>query len=140
MTTTLADHPEAAQPFLVFPDEPFHECASVFAPCCGRRTCADAVLDVRGVSGTVVRAGNRYEALDHDWLCCGCRALLIADRSNSWTPSALAAATGARPETIHSLTVAEARDKAVNQAHAARRSVDQEAEYRRAQANAALPA
>ncbi len=56
---------------------------TVKAPCCGRRTDSDSVLDVRMVSG-----------IDHEFLCDGCQYRLIADKQNDWTRSRLARAAG----------------------------------------------
>jgi hypothetical protein len=79
----------------------------VFAPCCGRRTAADSILDVRDVKGTVVRGGGHQPAKDHDWLCDGCRHRLYHDSPGGWTPVKLMTACRARPETIRSLKIHE---------------------------------
>ncbi len=56
---------------------------SISAPCCGRRTDPDHVLDVRMVPG-----------IAHDFLCDACRHRLIANPKNGWTSSKLARAAG----------------------------------------------
>lgn len=56
---------------------------TVRAPCCGRRTDSDSVLDIRMVPG-----------IDHDFLCDACRHRLVADKQNGWTHSRLARAAG----------------------------------------------
>ena len=59
------------------------EAPSVYAPCCGRRTDCDSVLDVRMIDG-----------IAQDWLCNACRHRLVADRRNGWTKSKLTRAAG----------------------------------------------
>lgn len=59
------------------------EAPSISAPCCGRRTDPDSVLDIRMVQG-----------IAHDYLCDACRHRLIADKQNGWTGSRLARAAG----------------------------------------------
>lgn len=59
------------------------EAPTITAPCCGRLTDPDSVLDVRMVQG-----------IDHDFLCDACRHRLIADKQNGWTHSKLARAAG----------------------------------------------
>ena len=59
------------------------EAPTINAPCCGRRTDPDSVLDIRMIS-----------AIDHDFLCDGCRHRLVADKRNGWTHSRLARAAG----------------------------------------------
>lgn len=56
---------------------------TVHAPCCGRLTDSDSVLDVRTIPG-----------IAHDFLCDTCRHRLVADNQNGWTPSKLARAAG----------------------------------------------
>ena len=56
---------------------------TVRAPCCGRRTDPDSVLDVRMIPG-----------IAHDFLCDACRHRLRADPENGWTSSKLARAAG----------------------------------------------
>lgn len=112
---TLADFPDLMRDFRVFRDAPFNPSAratEVFAPCCGRRTAADAILDVRAVPGTIVRGGGYLPAVDQDWLCDGCRARLIlgASGSNVWTASRLFSACGAAPEVIEGFRVRERID------------------------------
>ena len=59
------------------------EAPTVHAPCCGRLTDSDSVLDVRMIQG-----------IAHDFLCDACRHRLIADNHNGWTHSKLARAAG----------------------------------------------
>lgn len=73
----------------------------VHAPCCGRRTAAFTVIDVRSIPGTIVRAGGWRHAQDHDWLCDGCRSRMIADKSNDWTLSKLLEEQGAPLVAVH---------------------------------------
>jgi hypothetical protein len=82
----------------------------VVAPCCGRRTAADTVLDVRDVPGTVVRGGGHQPAAEHDWLCDACRGRLIADPSNDWTRSALMSACGAPVDMVREHRARELAD------------------------------
>ena len=76
---------------------------TIIAPCCGRRTDPDSVLDVRMVPG-----------ITHDFLCDGCRHRLVADERNGWTHSRLARAAGlgwpeVREHRIRELMVEEMR-------------------------------
>ena len=91
---TLFDDKGVLAERLVFSDVAPRPSSSVFAPCCGRKTSADAVVDVRQVPKTVVRAGGCRPGKDHGWLCDGCRTRLLRDRGNGWTPSRFARATG----------------------------------------------
>lgn len=103
MIRTLADFPDVARSLAVHPgDEPEPGCILfVVAPCCGRRTAADTVFDVRGVSGTVVSGGGIAAPRDHDWLCDGCRQrLTAAAATNGWTASRFLSACGAHPDTV----------------------------------------
>ena len=59
------------------------EAPTLRAPCCGRKTDQDCVLDVRMVPG-----------IAHDFLCDACQHRLIADKQNEWTRSKLARAAG----------------------------------------------
>ncbi len=59
------------------------EAPTITAPCCGRLTDPDSVLDIRMVPG-----------IDHDFLCDACRHRLVADKRNDWTHSKLARAAG----------------------------------------------
>ena len=72
------------------------EAPSIRAPCCGRRTDPDSVLDVRMVAG-----------LEHDWLCDACRFRLIADKRNGWTRSRLARAAGLGWPEVRELRIQE---------------------------------
>ena len=69
---------------------------SISAPCCGRRTDPDSVLDVRMVGG-----------LEHDWLCDACRFRLIADKRNGWMRSRLARAAGLGWPEVRELRIQE---------------------------------
>jgi hypothetical protein len=121
---TLAQCPEHLSVHIVHPGA----CATgrvvvVHAPCCGRRIAADAILDVRGVPGTIVAGGGRLTPRDHDWLCDSCRQRLYADPSNAWSRSRLYAAVGASPEHVRALHARElaeqvaAWDRAAARAH-----------------------
>ena len=103
----LFDDPLVLAEYLVFPEIEARPSSSVLAPCCGRKTSADTVVDVRAVLNTVVRAGGYREATDHDWLCDGCRTRLIRDRANGWTPSRFARATGEPWEVVKDLRARE---------------------------------
>ena len=59
------------------------EAPNIDAPCFGRRTDPDSVLDVRMVEG-----------IAHDFLCDACRHRLVADPENGWTYSKLSRAAG----------------------------------------------
>lgn len=69
---------------------------SVYAPCCGRRTDCDAVLDVRTISN-----------IPGDWLCNHCKHLLLVDPTNGWTASKLARACGHGWDEIRQLRIKE---------------------------------
>lgn len=101
MIRTLADFPELARMHAVHPEEPEPDCVCfVVAPCCGRRTPADTVFDVRHVPGTIVSSGVAAPR-DHDWLCDACRWRLCASAAtNGWTASRFLSACGAAPETV----------------------------------------
>jgi hypothetical protein len=109
MLRTLADFPAIVAQLLVQPDEddPTLPTAMIKAPCCGRHTTAESVIDVRNVPNTVVRAGGIYEPNDHDWLCDGCQFRLIADETNDWTSSKLLEACGAPAQTVNEHVVRE---------------------------------
>lgn len=107
---TLADEPGLTRQYRVHKDAPFDpSCTTteVFAPCCGRRVAADAVLDVRGVPGTVVRGGGHRPAKDHDWLCDGCRDRMIREAGNPWTAATLMEQCGAPIDAVRSLKLHE---------------------------------
>ena len=53
--------------------------SSVFAPCCNRRTSADAVRDVRAIPNTAVSPGRKGVGTDQDWLCDACSSRMIRD-------------------------------------------------------------
>lgn len=88
-------------------DDPTIPWVEVYAPCCGRRTAADSILDVRAVPGTVVRGGGHQAPRDHEWLCDGCRQRLYADRGNDWTRSRLYSAVGSDPDHVRFLYARE---------------------------------
>lgn len=93
---TLADYPDLVRPLLVKPgSDPTRSTALVFAPCCGRRTPADTIVDVRAIPDTVVRGGGTGEPKDHGWLCDGCLDRLYRDPKNDWTLSKMLEARGA---------------------------------------------
>jgi hypothetical protein len=138
---TLADDPNEMRARLVHQDRisqlmgPLLATADVYAPCCGRVTAADSVIDLRMVPGTEFRAGNRRARMDHWWACCGCRWLLVNGEDSPWTHSKLARAIGASHEVVHELRARELRDEVVRKAHKEGRGIDPEAEYRRALAS-----
>lgn len=104
MMRTLASFPDLVRQVLVHEDsDPTCGHIEVYAPCCGRRTAADSILDVRDVPTTIVRGGNFLPPRDHGWLCDGCRQLLYIDPSNEWTRSRLYSAVGSDPEHVRRL-------------------------------------
>lgn len=109
MIQTLADVPAIASGFAVHAEPPEPGCVLfVFAPCCGRRTAADTVFDVRAVSGTIVSGGGTTAPMDHDWLCDGCRQRLeAAAATNGWTASRFLEACGADPVTVRQHRIGE---------------------------------
>lgn len=136
---TLADFPAIAEPLRLHRDEPWDSARvwMVVAPCCGRRTAADTVVDVRDVSGTVVRAGGHQAPRDHAWLCDGCVHRLFADPHNAWTRSTLLSACGAPPERVREHHARELADAAAQADFKAGRSHRPEAAH--AAALASLP-
>lgn len=96
---TLADFPDLVERYLL-KGPASNPNAMVAAPCCGRRTAACTVLDVRAAPGTIVAAGGFCPPKDHDWLCDGCRSQMIRERTNSWTESRLLAALGAPAQIV----------------------------------------
>lgn len=117
---TLADDLTVAARYAVHGAPPAAGCLmEVYAPCCGRRTMADAVLDVRRVPGTVVRAAGVRAPADHDWLCDGCRHRLYADDLNGWTPSRLHSAVGVHPDLVRAMYAHELAEhvETLNHAH-----------------------
>ena len=93
---TLADRPAMMLSLAVHPDhvDPARSHTLVWAPCCGRRTPADTIVSLQGLT-TEIRGGNYLPKRDHDWACDACLHLLIADQSNGWTWSNLFTALGA---------------------------------------------
>lgn len=98
--------------------DPACRATEVIAPCCGRKTPADTVLDVRAVAGTIVRG------VDHDWLCDGCSSRLVRDPANDWTQSKLMERCGAKPETVRSLKQRERVRQMEKESNAAGRPHD----------------
>jgi hypothetical protein len=97
---SLAHYPELVAPLRVHPEPIESGClVEVYAPCCGRRTFADSILDVRAVPNTIVQ-GAHQPAQDHDWLCHDCRWRLYVDPANDWTPSRLCSAVGAAADVV----------------------------------------
>jgi len=118
---TLASFPALVAPCLVFENgDPTCSHVEVIAPCCGRKTAADSILDVRDAPGTVVAGGGHLPPKDHDWLCDGCRHRLYADPSNDWTRSRLYSAVGSDPEHVRMLHARELADQAAYWDHAHR--------------------
>jgi hypothetical protein len=97
------------------PQPEISEDTDIFAPCCGRRVIACAVADVRGIKGTVVSGGGVRPAIDHDWLCDGCRHRLFLDPTNDWTESKLLEARGAPAQMVQWHRAEEWRLEMVNQ-------------------------
>ena len=91
---TLADEPRELANYLVFPHLPVTPASSVRAPCCGAKTSADAVLDVRHVRTLVGMGSKDTRPTDRDWICTGCRTRLFNSKRNGWTVPRLARATG----------------------------------------------
>lgn len=98
---SLADDQELMEAFAVHPEtfDPAIPHTMVYAPCCGRRTPADTIAFLGGLS-TEIRAGGLFPKADLDWACDGCLHILVNDESNGWTWSNLYAALGASPERI----------------------------------------
>lgn len=93
---TLADRPELMRALAVRPEafDPTCSLTPVWAPCCGRKTPADTIISLEGLT-TEIRGGNHLPKQNLNWACDGCRHLLILDESNGWTWSNLFAALGA---------------------------------------------
>jgi len=119
---TLFDDPAVLVDWLAFAEEPVTPTSTVFAPCCGRRTSADAVVDVRAVPNTVVSPGRRGVGEDQDWLCDACRTRMTREGrqkrirairrghtipNNVWTDSKLARAIGEPWEVVRRLRAKE---------------------------------
>lgn len=99
----MAHEPDEVRARLVHPVEHFDpDCPHtlVYAPCCGRRMPADAILDLHDVPGTVVAGGNHRPPQDHDWLCTDCMGILLADPVSGWTRPSLFAAMGAPDDVL----------------------------------------
>ena len=92
----LGEDAEALTAALVNPNAKSGTVPSVYAPCCGRRTDSDAVLDVRNVKN-----------IPGDWLCNHCKHHLLADPKNEWTASKLARAAGLGWDEIRELRIKE---------------------------------
>jgi hypothetical protein len=82
-------------------DDPHNEDTEIYAPCCGRKTIACSVADVRMVPGTVVSGGGWRPPKDHDWLCDGCRHRLFIEHADAWSESKLFKARGAPIQIVH---------------------------------------
>jgi hypothetical protein len=109
---TLADFPEIAVRYLVWPRGGCYRTALVYAPCCGRRTPADTVMDLRAVPNTHVRAAGKRPLADLDFACDGCVSRLLRDPSNPWTRSALLSAIGAPAAVVADHLIRERTDAA----------------------------
>ena len=93
---TLADYPRLVAPIIVKANgDPRNPLTFVVAPCCGRHTPADTIVDVRSIPGTIVRGGGYRPAEDHDWLCDGCLDRMYREPDNDWTLSKMLEARGA---------------------------------------------
>lgn len=107
---TLADEPSLVDAIRVHLDAPFDARVSateVYAPCCGRRVTANAIIDVRHVRGTFVTGSGRDPSKDQEWLCDACRARMFRDPSNAWTRATLYALCGAPAEAIRMYRIEE---------------------------------
>jgi len=93
---TLADDPIVLARFLVFPQLPVTPASSVHAPCCKRRTSADAVRDVRHIKTLAVRGKGqgRLTREDPDWMCDACITRMFRSPHSGWTLPRMARATG----------------------------------------------
>lgn len=102
----------------VFPGgAPIRPSMSVWAPCCGRKTSADAVFDVRALPGTSIRPGGVRPLQDVEWLCgAACYGRLVRDPANGWTMAKLARAWGAPVEDVRALRAKEMLEEARQQA------------------------
>jgi hypothetical protein len=135
---SLADFPDVAAQFAAH-DEPTlaGHVQFVHAPCCGRFTAADTILDVRAVPGTIVAGGGVRPLANHDWLCCGCQDRMIHDVRNAWTRSMLLSACGAPPNDVREHRARELAEDAARTDYAAGRSHRPDAA--KAAARAGLP-
>ena len=108
---------------------PFRPSMSVLCPTCGRKTSADAVLDTRAITDTIVSPLGRSKRAraDADWLCDGCWSALVRDKRNGWTESRLLRAVGA-PRDV----VLEVRAKEIARAKVLRDGGNQHDEYLKA--------
>ena len=105
---TLADVPALMRAFAVHPKDfdPAVPHIQVWAPCCGRKTPADTVVSLEGLT-TEIRGGNIQPKRDLDWACDGCIHLLILDQTNGWTWSNLYQALGAPQELVRECVARE---------------------------------
>lgn len=110
----LDGSPEARAALLdtvaVYPGQEVRPTMSVTAPCCGRRTAADTVIDARGVPGSVVRG------VDLPYLCDACWTRMIRSPDNGWTRSKWWRALGADAETIRQHRAREVAEQAIQRA------------------------
>ena len=90
---------ERLEDHAVFPAAAQGTTYSVTAPCCGRRTAADSVLDTRAVPGTVVRGA------DQPWLCDACWTRMV--RRGGWRRSDLWGALGAPADVVEEHRIRE---------------------------------
>lgn len=106
---SLFDDPTMLLRYAAHRETVYRPTSTVRAPCCGRRTAADMVKDLRTVPNTVVSPGRRGVGTDQDWLCDGCSSRMVrqgqqkrvrairTDRpvpNNVWTESKFARAIG----------------------------------------------
>lgn len=107
--------------YAVNPEEQLRDTMTVRAPCCGRPTAADDILDLRSVSGTPIRytrgakAGTQEDA---SWACSACWTWMVRDPGNGWTPSRLFRVLGAPPDVIRHERALELTNERVRAAHA----------------------
>lgn len=106
---SLFDDPVMLVRYAVNRQTVYRPTSSVYAPCCGRQTIAEAVKDVRSIPNTVVSSGRKGKGVDQDWLCDGCSSRMIQEGrkkrtrairtgrtvpNNVWTESKFARAIG----------------------------------------------
>jgi hypothetical protein len=136
---TLADAPEICGTLLAkeYPtDQPLPAAAMVYTPCCGMRSTADSVIDLRGLDGTTAKVRGRGRVVDLDWACGGCYDLIVwGERGNGWTRSNLARALGAPAHAIKQLRAEEMAQEARAEAERSGKAVSPLAEIRRALAS-----
>ena len=114
-------------PFYAWLDEalmPFRPSMSVLCPTCGRKTSADAVLDARAITDTIISPLGHSKRVDADWLCDGGASALVRDKRNGWTESRLLRATGAPRDVVF-----EVRAKEIARANVLRDGGNMHEEY-----------